>query len=412
MLQKIDIVLFYFINGTMHSSNIDPLMIFITQKPYALFFIILLLIAPKYRTQLILPVALSLLAVGFSDSVGNVLKHLVDRERPFAVLSNVNKLVSAHAFSFPSNHAANAFAFAAGVSYFIRIAALPLLGIALVVAFSRIYVGVHYPSDALSGSLLGIGSFFIVLCFYRKIKTIYEQDRYKASFYILLLAFLILRLFYINYGPLHLAPDEAHYWEWSRRLDWSYYSKGPIIAYLIALTTKLGGDNVFSVRLLAPFLLCLSSLFVYKLSNDMFGNNKIGILSGLLLQLTPLFATYGVIMTIDSPFLFFWSLALWLFWKAINVKKPIYWYLTGIIIGAGFLTKYIMLFFYLCAFIFVVFSKKDQFWLKRIHPYLSFVLGLSICCPPVIWNAFHGWVTALHTTDSHIRIHGGLRFSL
>ena len=33
--------------------------------------------------------------------------------------------------------------------------------------------------------------------------------------------------------PLDLAPDEAHYWDWSRHLDWSYYSKGPLVAYLI-----------------------------------------------------------------------------------------------------------------------------------------------------------------------------------
>src|SRR5262249_18463378 len=34
--------------------------------------------------------------------------------------------------------------------------------------------------------------------------------------------------------PLDLSGDEAHYWEWSRHLDWSYYSKGPLVAYVIA----------------------------------------------------------------------------------------------------------------------------------------------------------------------------------
>src|SRR5688500_3091200 len=41
--------------------------------------------------------------------------------------------------------------------------------------------------------------------------------------------------------PLDLAPDEAHYWDWSRHLDWSYYSKGPLVAWLIRLSCELAG---------------------------------------------------------------------------------------------------------------------------------------------------------------------------
>ncbi len=247
---------------------------------------------------------------------------------------------------------------------------------------------------------------------YQKIKAVYEIEGYKAAFYTILLAFLIIRLSYIKYGPLDLAPDEAHYWEWSRRLDFSYYSKGPIIAYLIALTTKLGGDNVFSVRLLSPFFSFLSSFLMYRLSTSMFGNSKAGILSGILLQITPLFSTYGILMTIDSPFVFFWCLALWLFWKTIATKKPFYWYVTGIVVGVGFLTKYTMLLFYFCVLIFLIFSKEDRLWLKRVHPYLAFMCTLLVCSPVIVWNAFHGWVTLLHTAYSHIRINEGLKFSL
>jgi undecaprenyl-diphosphatase len=219
---------------------------------------------------------------------------------------------------------------------------------------------------------------------------------------------LVGRLFYIQYGPLDLAPDEAHYWEWSRRLDLSYYSKGPVIAYLIALTTRIGGDNVFSVRVLSPFLLSLGSFFIYKLSKDMFGNEKIGILSGLVLQITLLFAAYGILMTIDSPFLFFWCLALWLFWKAVSDKRVDYWYYTGIIIGLGFLAKYIMAFFYISALLYLIFSKEDRYWLKNIHPYLAVILSIIVISPVIIWNASHDWVTLLHTAG-HINIHDGFR---
>src|SRR5438874_13330598 len=68
--------------------------------------------------------------------------------------------------------------------------------------------------------------------------------------------------------PLDLAPDEAHYWDWSRNPDWSYYSKGPLVAYLIRascavagpLSCQLTGSELLAVRL--PAVLCGSLLLL------------------------------------------------------------------------------------------------------------------------------------------------------
>src|SRR5271157_3187908 len=49
-------------------------------------------------------------------------------------------------------------------------------------------------------------------------------------------------LYLVNNPPLDLAPDEAHYWDWSRHLDWSYYSKGPLVALLIRASCELFGS--------------------------------------------------------------------------------------------------------------------------------------------------------------------------
>src|SRR6516164_4376747 len=75
-----------------------------------------------------------------------------------------------------------------------------------------------------------------------------------------------------NSSSLDLAPDEAHYWDWSRHLDWSYYSKGPLVAYLIRLGCAVTGSpalagNVLAVRL--PAVICggllLASLYILTL---------------------------------------------------------------------------------------------------------------------------------------------------
>src|SRR5579863_8136000 len=79
-----------------------------------------------------------------------------------------------------------------------------------------------------------------------------------------------LRIAYLAKScPLDLAPDEAHYWDWSRHLDWSYYSKGPLVAYLIrggcevfgSASQALIGNQMLAVRLpaiICGFLLLLS----------------------------------------------------------------------------------------------------------------------------------------------------------
>ena len=65
----------------------------------------------------------------------------------------------------------------------------------------------------------------------------------------LIAALAVLRVLYIVYGPFDVSPDEAHYWEWSRRLDLSYYSKGPGVAYVIAFFTSILGPTELGVRL-------------------------------------------------------------------------------------------------------------------------------------------------------------------
>jgi len=88
-----------------------------------------------------------------------VVKNLVKRDRPCEVLANVNRRITpSDQFSFPSGHTAAAFAIATLVSFYFPILALPVITWALLVGFSRIYLGVHYPTDILAGIVIGVTS--------------------------------------------------------------------------------------------------------------------------------------------------------------------------------------------------------------------------------------------------------------
>src|ERR1041385_1176359 len=86
---------------------------------------------------------------------------------------------------------------------------------------------------------------------------------------LLIVGAAVLRLIYLACNcPLDLAPDEAHYWDWSRHLDWSYYSKGPGVAWPIRLSCELFGElpiwlagtEMLAVRI--PAVVCGSLLLV------------------------------------------------------------------------------------------------------------------------------------------------------
>src|SRR5437868_14933701 len=100
----------------------------------------------------------------------------------------------------------------------------------------------------------------------------------------LIVGVAVLRIFYLAYScPLDLAPDEAHYWDWSRNLDWSYYSKGPLVAYLIRAGCLFVGswsqqvltNEMLAVRLLAVVCGSLLLVSMYVLMVQVFHREKL-----------------------------------------------------------------------------------------------------------------------------------------
>lgn len=152
---------------------IDSIMLFITKLGDAGIFWIILAIAllcfKKYRKA----GATMSVALIFSLIYCNlILKNLVARERPFDADTTLIPLVDAHDFSFPSGHTSASFA--AAISLFVchKKEGIAALILAALIAFSRMYVGVHYPTDILggivTGSLAAITSVIIVYMVVKK----------------------------------------------------------------------------------------------------------------------------------------------------------------------------------------------------------------------------------------------------
>jgi undecaprenyl-diphosphatase len=97
-------------------------------------------------------------AILISESISGALKQLFERDRPAVADPDPETLVELPAtFSFPSGHATVSFACATTLALAVPRLAVPLYALAVLISFSRVYVGVHYPLDVLAGAVLGVG---------------------------------------------------------------------------------------------------------------------------------------------------------------------------------------------------------------------------------------------------------------
>ena len=158
--QTIDIEIFYFINNILSNSVLDKIMPFITNSSNWILLYILLFtwLLWKGGRSGRFAVLFIIITIVITDQVSsNLIKNLVGRLRPCHTLDDVILLVSCSSGkSMPSSHAANNFAFAVILSYFFSKYKYIYYSLAALIAFSRVYVGVHYPTDILAGTLLGI----------------------------------------------------------------------------------------------------------------------------------------------------------------------------------------------------------------------------------------------------------------
>jgi len=229
----------------------------------------------------------------------------------------------------------------------------------------------------------------------------------------LLLAAILLvsalgHLFYLTHDcPLDLAPDEAHYWDWARHPDWSYYSKGPLVAWLIhgsctlfgPLSVQLTGSVMPAVRLPAVACGTLMLLGLYTLTLKVYRNPRLA-LGVVVVGLTfPLVTAGSMLMTIDSPYTCCWMWALVFGHRALFEHSRWAWLWAGLCIGIGILAKYTMVLWLPSLGLFLLTNSSYRSILWRPGLWVM-VLTSAVCCAPIlVWNIQHDWVTFKHVNS-------------
>ena len=221
-----------------------------------------------------------------------------------------------------------------------------------------------------------------------------------------ILAVTLMRVLWLAREPYPLYGDEAQYWTWAQALDWGYYSKPPLIAWLIAATTKLIGDNEFGVRVAAPICHAVIALIISELGRRRF-DARTGAWSGALYVTLPAVSLSSMLMSTDLPLLLFWAIGVLCLARAVEPGRHRAWIGVGLALGLGLLSKYTMAAFVPCAALYLAASPQHRGVLRTRWPYMALALGLALYLPNLGWNFAHDWLSYRHTGDD-ANLHGDL----
>ncbi len=223
-----------------------------------------------------------------------------------------------------------------------------------------------------------------------------KVGRTCSIFLCALLLLLSLNVVYLWFSPFDLSGDEAHYWEWSRRPALGYYSKGPMVAYVIYASTHILGHSTFAVRLPAVLFSAATLGLVFLLTLRVFRSEAAALLAALLLAASPMINVGATIMTIDVLVCFFSIAALVLLWRAIESGALGVWAMAGTVTALAILSKFTAIALLPGLLAFLALSRRDRSLLRTPHPYVYMLISMLAFVPVVIWNASHDWVTFRH----------------
>lgn len=222
------------------------------------------------------------------------------------------------------------------------------------------------------------------------------ERNYHKYVLLLLIGLSIFRLTGLMLSPANLHGDEAQYWAWSRSFEFGYFSKPPMIAWVIAATTSIFGNAEWAVRLSSPLIHPLTAYLIFRTGRFIF-DARTGFWAACLYFLMPAVWLSSAIVSTDVVLLFWWALGLNA-WAHLRETPTVKWAaLLGLAIGFGMLSKYAMLFFLIGLALCIIFDVKTRKAVLSLNGLIIAGIALIIIAPNLYWNAANDFATLNHT---------------
>lgn len=206
----------------------------------------------------------------------------------------------------------------------------------------------------------------------------------------------VARVAFLAMTQTDLWVDEAQYWAWGERLDFGYFSKPPLIGWVIRAFTEILGDTAFAIRLPGPLFHGATALILGRLADRLFGG-RAGLWVAMGYVTLPMTALGSLLISTDTILAPFFALAL-LCWERARGGGVRPAALAGGALGLGFLAKYAAIYFWpgavLAALLVPAWRLGPARWLAAL---VAFAVVIS---PNILWNLAHDLTTVEHTMDN------------
>ena len=219
------------------------------------------------------------------------------------------------------------------------------------------------------------------------------KNRYLLSSLLLIGALTLARMIYAQ--SFSLTPDETNYWQWARHPAWGYHDQTPMIAWGIGLFTSLLGNTELAVRLPSILSMAVASIYLVAMARHFF-SDRIAWQTAVLSQSIFIFNAGALLATADGLQGAAWAAAAYHVARGYEDHQRRHWALGGFWFGFGMLSKYSMVLFLPCVFIFGLTTTLGRRRLASIRPYAGCLLGVMMFLPVVFWNAANHWNAFRH----------------
>ncbi len=217
----------------------------------------------------------------------------------------------------------------------------------------------------------------------------------------IVLAITAARIVALWFARIDLYVDEAQYWLWGQELAFGYYSKPPLIAWVIRATTELAGsDAAFWVRLPAPLFHAATALILGAIAARRFGR-RAGVAVAASFATLPMVAVGSLLISTDTIMFPFLALALagWLrLLEPGGGDRPLVAAGAGVALGLAFLAKYAAIYFPILALVAALLARLAR-PLAR-DAVIALAAFAAVAAPNLVWNALNGAPTLSHTVDN------------
>lgn len=200
-----------------------------------------------------------------------------------------------------------------------------------------------------------------------------------------------------------LVADEAYYWEWSRRLAFSFYDQGPGVAVYIRAFTALFGETHLALKLAAITAAAISLLYFHASTRWLNFQPWQRLTAVLIVIALPGFFGGAILIMHDSPLMIAWSAALYYAIRYISSGSTVEtrnarWLLAVFVcVGLGALAKHTMVFFAVAFALWLLADRREWAHFRLPAFWIGCGVSLTLLTPVLIWNAEHNWdgVTAI-----------------